>query len=142
MTYSINIALSIPMAIIIYMLTEKMIITTVSDKEFGEKTQSNFIIGFVTGLAYIALAMTLFSDKGVFDNQVLQMSLYGAGTFFVLNSLFFSWDVLDEQTKMMLLAISVTGLVLWSYTLKRVRNKKKKKNKKNIKSNKSIRNRY
>lgn len=132
MGYTTNVALSIPMAIIIYMLTEKLIISTVSEKQFDEKVQSNFIIGFITGLVFIALAMTAFADRGAFDNQSLQLSLYGAGGFMVLNSVFFSWDVLDEKTKMMILAISVTGMVLWSYTQKRFKSSKKNSKKKQL----------
>ena len=132
MGYTTNVALSIPMAIIIYMLTEKLIISTVSEKQFDEKVQSNFIIGFITGLVFIALAMTAFADRGAFDNQSLQLALYGAGGFMVLNSVFFSWDVLDEKTKMMILAISVTGMVLWSYTQKTFKSSKKNSKKKQL----------
>jgi hypothetical protein len=137
MGYTTNVALSIPMGIIIYMLVEKTIINTVADKEFNEKVQTNFIVGFVTGLALIALAMTAFAESGVFDNQTLQLSMYGAGGFMVLNSVFFSWDILDEQTKIMILAITITGLVLWSFTQKRHKGKKTKidKNGKTKKAN-------
>ena len=121
MGYTTNVALGIPMAIIIYMLTEKIILATVDDKKFADKVQSNFVIGFVTGLTYIALAMTAFAEKGVFDNQALQFAAYGAGAFLVLNSVFFSWDILDEQTKIVILGISIAGLVTWSFTQKRAR---------------------
>ena len=129
MGYTTNVALAIPMGIIIYMLTEKTILATVADKKFADKVQSNFVIGFVTGLAYIALAMTAFAEQGVFDNQALQLAAYGAGGFLVLNSVFFSWDVLDEQTKIVILGISIAGLVVWSFTQKRVRGKTDKKKK-------------
>lgn len=116
MGYMINVALSMPMGVIIYMLTEKIILNTILDKQFNEKVQANFIIGFVAGLAYFALAMTAFSDKGIFDNQSVQLAFYGAGFFLIMNSAFFSWDILDENTKMMILAIAMTGMVIWSYS--------------------------
>lgn len=126
MGYTTNVALSIPMGIIIYMLTEKLIIKTGIDQDFDERVQSNFIVGFLTGLVFIALAMTIFADSSHLDNQSLQYALYGAGTFMVLNSVFFSWDLLDETTKIMILGISISGMVLWSYTQKRGAKKKKK----------------
>jgi uncharacterized membrane protein YgaE (UPF0421/DUF939 family) len=142
MGYTTNVALAIPMAIIIYMLTEKTILATVADKKFADKVQSNFVIGFVTGLTYIALAMTAFAQQGVFDNQALQLAMYGAGGFMVLNSVFFSWDILDEQTKIVILGISIAGLVVWSFTQQRSRSKKidkkNKKSKSNLKSKKRI----
>ena len=130
MGYTTNVALSIPMGIIIYMLTEKTILATMSDKKFSEKVQINFVIGFVTGLAFIALAMTAFANHGVFDNQALQLAIYGAGGFLILNSVFFSWDILDERTKIMILGISITGMILWSFTQRRSQGKTNKSKKK------------
>lgn len=151
MGYTTNVALSIPMGIIIYMLTEKMILSTVSDKNFDDKVQSNFIIAFVTGLAFIALAMSVFADNGVCDNQSIQLGMYGAGGFLVLNSVFFNWDVLDENTKIIILAIMISGMIIWSYTQKRTRgktnsnkdnsNKDNKDNKESKKESKSMLNR-
>jgi len=126
MGYTTNVALAIPMGIIIYMLTEKTILAMVADKKFADKVQTNFVIGFVTGLAFIALAMTAFADRGVFDNQALQFAMYGAGGFLILNSVFFSWDILDEQTKIVILGISIAGLMGWSFTQKRSRGKTNK----------------
>ena len=70
-------------------------------------------------MAYIALAISAFADKGAFDNQSMQYAMFGAGTFLVLNSVFFSWGVLDENTKILILAIAISGLLVWTYTLKR-----------------------
>jgi hypothetical protein len=137
MGYTTNVALAIPMAIIIYMLTEKTILAAVADKKFSEKVQTNFVIGFVTGLTYIALAMTAFAYQGVFDNQALQLAMYGAGTFMVLNSVFFSWDILDEQTKIVILGISIAGFVVWSFTQRRIRVKTKNNKAKKTKNNKA-----
>jgi len=127
MGLALNVFLSIPMGIIIYMLTEKMIISMVQDKEFNEKVQTNFVIGFVIGLAFIALAMTAFDEGGIFDNQPIQYAMYGAGVFMVLNSVFFSWAILDETTKIMILSISVIGLITYSYAQRRVKLKTKQK---------------
>lgn len=127
MGYTTNVALSIPMGIIIYMLTEKLIINTGSEQDFDERVQSNFIVGFVTGLTFIALAMTIFAAHGQLDNQSLQYAMYGAGGFLVLNSVFFSWDLLDDSTKMMILGISISGMIIWSYTQRRGGGKARKK---------------
>ena len=119
MGYLLNVSLSVPMGVIVYLLTEKLILGAIAERNFEEKVQSNFIIGFIVGLAYVALAMSAFAEKGIFDNQSMQLAMYGAGIFLVLNSVFFSWDVLDENTKILILTIAISGLVLWSYSLKR-----------------------
>lgn len=119
MGYAVNVAISVPMAIIIYMLTEKMIISLTAENKFHERVQKSFVIGFIIGLVFIALGMTVFDNHSNMDNQSLQLALYGAGAFLVLNSVFFSWDDLDEGTKIIILGISISGLIIYSYNNKR-----------------------
>lgn len=119
MGYAINVAISIPMAIIIYMLTEKTIISLTSDSKFSDRVQNSFVMGFIIGLVFIALGMTVFSEGSNMDNQSLQLALYESGLFLVLNSVLFSWDDLDEGTKIIILTISITGLIIYSYNNRR-----------------------
>lgn len=116
MGYAINAAASIPLAIAMYVLLEKIIQSAIADRTFNSKVQTNFVIGFVLGLTMIALGMTVFAESKTLDNQIVQFAMYGAGIFFILNSVFFSWDILDEKTKIVILGLIVTGIVLWSYT--------------------------
>jgi hypothetical protein len=120
MGYALNVGLSIPMAIIIYLLTEKLIISLTTENKFNERVQKSFVFGFLIGLVFIALGMTIFDESSNMDNHSLQLAMYEAGGFLVLNSVFFSWDVLDEGTKIIILGISITGLILYSYQNKRV----------------------
>ena len=122
MGYAINVAMSIPMSIIIYMLTEKLIIKLTSDNVFHDKVQKSFVMGFVIGLVFIALAMTLFNKYSNLYNQALQLAMYGTGSLLVLNSVFFSWGDLDEGTKIIILGISMSGLVVYSYNNKQPHN--------------------
>ena len=119
MGFAKNVALSIPIAVIICMLIEKLILSTVADQDYNEKVQTNFIVEFVIGLSLLALAVTAFAEKGIFDNQPIQLSLYGAGGFMVFNSVFLNWDVLDNSTKMMIMLISVVGLIIYAWREKR-----------------------
>ena len=119
MGYAINVAVSIPMAVIIFMLTEKIIINATADNKFNDRVQKSFVIGFVAGLLLIALGMTVFNEESSFDNQSLQLAMYGAGGFLVMNSVIFSWDDLDEGTKTVILGISISGLIIYSYRNKR-----------------------
>ena len=119
MGYAFNVAISIPMAIIIYLLTEKLIISLTAESKFNDRVQKSFVFGFIIGLVFIALGMTMFGTESNMDNQSLQLAMYGAGGFMVLNSVFFSWDDLDEGTKIIILGISITGMILYSYNNKR-----------------------
>jgi amino acid transporter len=119
MGYGVNVALSVPMAFIIYILTEKMIINLTSESKFSERVQKSFIISFIIGLAYIAMGMTIFAENSNMDNQSLQLAMYGSGAFLVMNSVFFSWDDLDEGTKIIILGISISCLTIYSYNNRR-----------------------
>ena len=115
MRYALSVAISIPMAVIIFMLTEKLIINLTQDNRFSERVQKSFIFGFIIGLTLIGLGMTVFNEESNMDNQTIKLALYGAGTFLVLNSVFFNWDNLDEGTKIIILGISIAGLVIYTY---------------------------
>jgi hypothetical protein len=101
------------------MLTEKMIISLTSENKFHERVQKSFVMGFIIGLVFIALGLTVFNEHSNMDNHSLQLAMYGAGAFLVLNSVFFSWDDLDEGTKIIILGISISGLIIYSYNNKR-----------------------
>lgn len=118
MGYATNVALAVPMALIMYMLTEKSIVSFTSESKFEERVQKSFVLGFVIGLAYIVLGLTLFSEfsDSHISNQSIKFALYASGVFLVLNSVFFNWDYLDEHTKIVILTISVVGLIMYSYS--------------------------
>lgn len=119
MGYALNVIISIPMAILIYLLTEKIIIKLTTENNFNERVQKSFVFSFIIGLVFIALGMTLFNEESNMDNQSLQFAMYEAGGFLILNSVFFSWDVLDEGTKIIMLCISIAGFIIYSYRNRR-----------------------
>ena len=118
MSYAKNVGLSLPMAIIIYMLTEKIIINLTSENKFSERVQKSFVISFVIGLCFIAIGMSVLGEKSNIHNQPLQYSFYISGVCLLLNSVFVNWDNLDENTKMLILGISIIGFILYSYANK------------------------
>lgn len=115
MGYAMNVIISIPMAIVFYLLTEKIIINVTSDNKYNDRIQKSFIIGFIIGLFFIALGLTAFNEGSNLENQSLRLAMYGAGGFLILNSVIFSWDDLDDGTKMIILALSIVGLIIYSY---------------------------
>jgi hypothetical protein len=115
MGYALNVALSIPLAFILYILTEKTIINLTLESKFSERIQKGFVIGFVMGLVFIVLGLTMFNEGSNMNNMTVRFALFTAGGFLALNSILFNWDDLDEGTKIVILGFSVTGLVLYSY---------------------------
>ena len=127
MSYALNVAVSIPMAVVFYMLTEKIIINMTEDNKYNDKIQKGFVVGFVIGLLYVVLGMAVFNENGPLDNHSIQLALYMSGTFLVLNYVVFSWDDLDEGTKIIILTILISISVIYSYRNKRSYKKKKSK---------------
>ena len=119
MGYAFNVFISIPMAIIIYVLTEKLIVSMTTENKFNERIQKSFVLGFIIGLVFIAFGMTVFNEYSNMDNQSLQLAMYGAGGFLLLNSVVFNWNDLDEGTKIVILGISIAFLIMYSYNNKR-----------------------
>lgn len=118
MGYAFDVALSIPMALIIYILSKKAIISSTVNDKFEDRIQKSFIIGFIIGLTYIALGMSVFDESSNIHNKSLQYGLYIGGTCLILNSVLFSWDNLDDTPKILILCISIVGMIIYSYQKK------------------------
>ena len=115
MGYAINVAMSVPLAILLYMLTDKFINNLSLDSKFNDRVQRSFITGFIIGLTFIALGMTVFANGSNIDNQTLQLAMYITGMLLILNTVLFNWDGLDEGTKIIILGVGVAGLIIYTY---------------------------
>jgi hypothetical protein len=115
MGYALDIALSVPLGILIYILTEKLIAGSTSDNEFNVRVQKSFVVGFIVGMGLIGLGMSVFGKTCKLNNTTIQMGLYGAGFFLVLNSTLINWELLDEGTKILMITIAISGIIVYSY---------------------------
>lgn len=112
-----NIGFSIPIAIIIYLLSEKVITHLTYDDSLDVKIQKNFVIGFLFGLVYFLLGMTVFSEGSDIANDTLKYSFYLSGLFLIINAVIINWDILNEETKMVILGLAFVGSVVLSYKM-------------------------
>jgi multisubunit Na+/H+ antiporter MnhB subunit len=115
MGYAINVGLSIPMAVIIYMLTEKLILHLTCNDKFETRVQKSFIVGFILGLTYITLGLTIFNNGSNMDNYSLKLALFLSGGFMMINSVIFNWTDLDDMAKIIILCVSITGMITYTY---------------------------
>ena len=115
MGYAINVGLSIPIAVIIYMLTEKLILNLTCDDKYEIRVQKSFVIGFILGLTYIVLGLTVFNSGSNMKNYSMKLAMFLSGGFLVINSVLFNWHDLDDIAKIIILCVSVTGLVTYTY---------------------------
>jgi len=119
MGYGIDTFLSIPLAIILYTLIEKIIINMTSENNYGERVQKSFIISFIVGFLFILLAMTVFGKESNLYNHTINLSFYITGVFMILNCVLFSWSDLDEGTKIIILGITMMGIIMYAYSRKK-----------------------
>jgi multisubunit Na+/H+ antiporter MnhB subunit len=119
MGYGIDTFLSIPLAIILYTLIEKIIINMTSENNYEERVQKSFIISFIVGFLFILLAMTVFGKDSNLYNHTINLSFYITGVFMILNSVLFSWSDLDEGTKIIILGITMMGIIMYAYSRKK-----------------------
>lgn len=115
MGYAINVGLSIPMAVIIYMLSEKLVIHLTCNDKYDERVQKSFVIGFILGLVYITLGLTVFNEGSDMENHSLRLSLFMSGGFMVINSVVFNWVDLDNMAKIIILCVTITGMITYTY---------------------------
>ena len=115
MGYAKDVTLSIPMAIIIYMLTEKLIINLTCNDKYDMRVQKSFVIGFVLGLTYITLGLTVFNAGSNMHNYSLKLGMILSGGFMVINSIVFNWYDLDDIAKIIVLCMSIFSLVTYTY---------------------------
>lgn len=115
MRYIKNVLISIPMAIIFYLLTEKIITNITLENKYSDKIQKSFVIEFIVGLFFITLGLTAFNIGSNLENQSLRFAMYWAGSFLIFNSVIFNWDGLDDGSKMIILGLSIAGLIIYSY---------------------------
>jgi len=120
MGYKLDTFLSIPLAILIYTLSEKLIINMTCDNIYDERVQKSFVISFIVGFLFILLAMTIFRKGSNLYNHTINLSFYITGIFMIMNSVLFSWSDLDEGTKIIILGITLTGIVMYSYNRKHI----------------------
>jgi len=118
MGYKFDTFLSIPLAILIYTLTEKLIINMTCNNIYDERVQKSFIISFIIGFIFILLAMTIFKKGSNLYNHTINLAFYITGIFMIVNSVLFSWSDLVEGTKIIILGITLTGIIIYSYQRK------------------------
>lgn len=111
MGYALNVGISIPTSIIIYMLTNKIL--SLMTEENNIQTKS--IITFIISICFIVLGMSIFASNSNIGNQVIQYGLYISGGYMILQTLIFNWDHLDEYTKIIILGIILCGFIYYSY---------------------------
>jgi uncharacterized membrane protein len=115
MSESYNFLLSIPIAGIIYYLVDKVSSNFVSDYEYNEKIQKQFIITFIFGIILIFMSYMLFTQNKILHNNSIRYATLFSGIFLSFVSIIFNWNRLSENTKIILMSTAFIILVIYTY---------------------------
>jgi len=118
MGYAFDVMTSIPIAFILYILSEKIVHTNTKDDKYDISIQKNHIIMFIIGLVFLLLANTIFDEKKKIKslyNRPLQYAMYISGILLLINSMIINWDILNENTKILILMLTLGGCIVLSF---------------------------
>jgi hypothetical protein len=97
-----------------------------------KSVQDSVLFLYFGGLIGLFFGYNLFSNKSTLQNSALKIGLYFGSSILILNAMIVNWDVMDHQTRLVLLGINFGLLIYYSYfkiqKSKILKNKKKSKN--------------
>jgi hypothetical protein len=103
--------------IILYILIISISQTLTSTLEFNDKTQKIFIIKFLSALCLLCLAFTSFSYRGKLENRTVKWGLILSGAALSINTMIINWNILSDNTKIILIGLCLSVIVWYAYQL-------------------------
>ncbi len=96
-----------------------------------KSVQDSILFLYFGGLIGLFFGYNIFSNKSTFQNSALKIGLYFGSSILILNAMIVNWDVMNHQTRLLLLGINFGLLIYYSYfTIQKskiLKNKKKSK---------------
>lgn len=114
MNATLNVLLSIPLGILIYLFVEKCIGNT-TNVVFSNNLQKKFVLGFIIGIALMCIAIEVVGNECMYENPVVWYALCGSSLVVILNNTLLNWSDVDDSTKMMILCVTIAGIIAFSY---------------------------
>jgi hypothetical protein len=130
-----DIIISVPIGIIYNIIIHKIGDMVNENKEYKIKIQRNLIITFIGGVIAIILGYILFDKNKYLKNRAIRFGLYVGSLFLLTHTLFYNWNNLTNDTKLIIMTINLI-ILFWiayffSYTesfIGKIKNENKNKN--------------
>jgi hypothetical protein len=122
----IDAIIALPIGIIYNMLVHQIGEASDGNMEYNEKLQKNLLVTFVGAIVAFMLAYSFFS-KGKYKNRSVRFGLYLGTALLILHSIGYNWNILRNDTKIIVMCITL-GILIW-YTIVNVSHTEGKKKK-------------
>jgi len=109
-----DILISIPISILYIFFIQKLIELLNKDLLYEDKIKRTIAISFVAVIVGFVLAFKIFNYKKTY-NRIAKYSLIFGSTFIFLNSLLYQWPQLSNDTKLIIVGISLSCALIFSY---------------------------
>jgi hypothetical protein len=111
-----NIILSLPIGALYYIFVLKLNEVLIEQVEYDKKMNRTIAIGLVAGLSGFILALKVFGNKNLFTyNLSLLIGLILGSIGILTNSVLYNWDFLSQDTKLIIIGISLIAVGIFSY---------------------------
>mgnify|MGYP003333803470 CR=1 FL=1 len=110
----VDILIAVPITALLVLFINKLTDIITGEIPLEEKKKKNIIISFIAGLVGILIGWKVFY-KSKLKNRPVMISLFVASSFLIINSLFFNWDGLTNDTKLLMLGVVLVGMIIVSY---------------------------
>lgn len=111
-----NIILSVPIGVLYYIFVLKLNEVLIDQVEYDKKMNRTIAIGLVAGLSGFILALKVFGNKKLFTyNLSLLIGLIIGSIGILTNSVLYNWDFLSQDTKLIIIGISLIAVGIFSY---------------------------
>jgi hypothetical protein len=124
-----EIILAIPLGILYSIFTHKIVDTVLSDMAYDTRYQKTILLLFIIGIVGIMIASTIFLSHPYFENTAIRYGLLFGSGLLMFYSLITNWHIMHDDTRFIMLAIVLAGLIWYCYSgpnkkIKKIRRKK------------------
>jgi hypothetical protein len=111
-----DVIISIPIGITYTVIIHKTGEIFNNDMNYKDKIQRNLLLSFGGGMFGIIIASVLFGNNSKYKNRAVRFGLYIGSTLLLLHSIGYNWALMENDTKFIIMIITLAGLIWYTYS--------------------------
>ena len=115
MGFITDLIFSVPLGIIYTLFIQKLSDVLFTSLPYNDKYQKSLILLFIGGIVGIILAQTVFTYNATYKNNIIKQGLIIGGIILILYSTLTHWDKMINETKLLIIGISLAMLFWYCY---------------------------
>lgn len=122
---TLNILIAIPIGLIYNIIIHKIGEIFNSDLEYKNKIQKNLLLSFGGGIIALFAATQLFAENKKYESKPIKYGFYLGAFLLLFHSLFYNWKTMENNTKFIVMIITLAILISYTYTYTKTFSSKK-----------------